>query len=226
MEPHQYFRPLLDTFEKHSDKENAIAMSAYMKNNFPFFGIKSENRRTIQKEFLKQHPLTNSIDTKALVNYLFAIPQREAHYAAIEMAVSRIKLIDRESIELIEWMIINNSWWDSVDTIATKMAGKYFEKYPDEIYPHVEKWLAGNNMWLKRTALIFQLNYGIKTDAVLLFDLCTQLKGSNEFFIQKAIGWSLRQYAKKNSASVNEFVNNTALKPLSKREALKHFSNE
>lgn len=125
-------------------------------------------------------------------------------------------------LKTFEWMIQQNSWWDSVDTIASRLAGEYFKKFPQQKEAIVLGWSNHENMWLNRTAILFQLSYKSETDEDLLFQVIKQHLHSGEFFIQKAIGWALRQYAYTQPESVKQFVAANELKPLSKREALKH----
>lgn len=118
-------------------------------------------------------------------------------------------------------MITHQSWWDTVDFIATKLLGAYFKTYPEEKEKYVNKWLKSNNIWLQRSALLFQLKYKTDLDTVLLSCTITSLLGSKEFFINKAIGWVLREYSKSNPEWVIDFVNENHLTALSKREALR-----
>ena len=107
--------------------------------------------------------------------------------------------------------------------IASNLVGNLFQKYPHLIPAYVSKWEKSDNMWLVRTAIIFQLKYKNDTDFKLLKRVIERHLSSKEFFIQKAIGWALRQYAKFEPELVQEYVKRTDLKPLSRREALKHF---
>ena len=124
-------------------------------------------------------------------------------------------------IELYEQIITTYSWWVNVDGIAVNLVGSLFKKYPEMMKPHTEKWQASGNMWLQRTALLFQLNYKADTNIELMFDIIRLNLGSKEFFINKAIGWILRQYSKTDAQVVMDFVEKTDLAPLSQREALK-----
>jgi len=121
------------------------------------------------------------------------------------------------------WILSKILWWDSVDVIAPKILGAWFKLYPEQIKPAIAQWLKSDNIWLQRSCLLFQLKYKEKTDTQFLTSVIDQLKDSNEFFIKKAIGWVLREYAKTDSEFVKEFVNSRQLSSLSRREALKHF---
>ena len=220
---------LIKLLDAYADAEKAQPMSAYMKNKFQYFGIKSPERKTLFKQWLKENPsFHKGIDLKSyqktldIVWELFNQPQRELSYCAVELLEKTKKEWRLEDITFFEKFIITNSWWDTVDYISTNIVGAYFIKYPDQIRPVTEGWMQSNNIWLQRVCLIFQLKYRKNTDFDLMTTYILRLKDSNEFFIQKAIGWALREYAKHDANAVKNFVEMYTLKPLSKREALKH----
>jgi 3-methyladenine DNA glycosylase AlkD len=219
-----YSEKLQTHFAQYANADNALAMTAYMKNHFQYFGIKAPDRKAGLKQFLTKNAPPQYSDILEIVWELYKLPQRELHYCAIEILEKTNKNWQKQDIVFFEKIITTHAWWDTVDFISTHIIGVYFQKYPDQIYSITERWMGSSNMWLQRVCLIFQLKYRQQTNTVLLFDYINRLKGSNEFFIQKAIGWSLRQYARTNPQLIKDFVENTPLKPLSKREALKHFS--
>ncbi len=210
-------------FQENSNAENAFAMSKYMKNNFPFFGIKTEERRRIFKAIWKENHKEVSEIPREIALELFAKKQREFHYCAIEILLKQLKgNYKKEDIELIEKLIVVNCWWDSVDTIAKYILGEYLLEFPMEIDNCIERFSNSGHMWLNRSAILFQLNYKGKTNSNVLFSECVRHSDSSFFFIQKAIGWALREYAKTNPEAVQNFVNTANLKPLSRKEALKN----
>lgn len=210
-------------FRKVASTEIAAPMEAYMKNNFSFFGIKTTPRRVIFKETWKLHKEEVKERAREIAWELFQKEERELHYCAIEILMKELKKnYQKEDIQLIEKMIITHSWWDSVDTIAKYLLGNYLVQFPGEIPKVINQFASSENMWLNRSAILLQLDYKAKTDAELLFSICEKQKDSKEFFIQKAIGWALRDYSRFNPKGVTEFVAKTDLKPLSKREALRN----
>jgi 3-methyladenine DNA glycosylase AlkD len=214
---------LENAFEANKNPENAFAMAKYMKNNFPFFGIKTEERRRIFKEIWKENKEEVSANAREIALDLYSKPEREFQYCAIEILIKELKgNYKKDDIQLIEKLILNNSWWDSVDTIAKYILGEYLLEFPLETKNVIERFSRSENMWLSRSAILFQLGYKQKTSADLLFSECLKHSHSKEFFIQKAIGWALREYAKSNPEDVQEFVKTNTLKPLSKKEALKN----
>ncbi len=218
-----FITELENTFAASSNAENALAMSQYMKNLFPFFGIKTTERRAIFKSLCKKHQAEITADTRAIGWELFLKKERELQYCGIEIVLKNLKrnyLI--EDIIWIEKLLTTNSWWDSVDTISKFILGDYLQQFPSEIPTVVHRFSSADNMWLNRSVILFQLGYKSQTDFELLQSLCIKHSQSNEFFIRKAIGWALREYAKTNPEAVRRFVNQTNLKPLSKKEALKN----
>lgn len=210
--------------EKHNP-EKAEAMSKYMRNKFPFVGVQKPERTEITKPYFKELlAIQEELDFSDFIRTLWDKEERDFQYFCIEFLRKAEKHWPEEIIEDFEWMITQKSWWDTVDFIAANLVGKYFLKWPGKKMDFIKKWNEADNMWLNRTAIIFQLTYKKKTDTELLFTLIEKHKNSKEFFIQKAIGWTLRQYAKTDAKTVADFVNKTVLKPLSRKEALKHIN--
>lgn len=210
-------------FRQNADAALAQPMEAYMKNNFPFLGLKTAPRRELLKEVWHLHKEEIKSHPREIAKELFTKKEREFHYCAIEILIKELKKnYLKEDIYLIEKLITTHSWWDSVDTIAKYLLGNYLVKFPEEITKTADDFSASDTMWLNRSAILFQLDYKAHTDADLLFSICEKHKESKEFFIQKAIGWALRDYSRFNPDGVTHFVKNTDLKPLSKREALRN----
>ena len=183
--------------------------------------MKTPTRREIQKPFLIKDHLPPNENLGLLVRTLWNKPEREYHYFTQELVQKYTKQFKIGDIVLLEYLIGKNSWWDTVDFIATKLIKAYFKKFPNQRDVYIEKWLSSDNIWMQRSCLIFQLMEKEKTDVTLLKHVITSLLGSQEFFINKAIGWALRDYSKTNPEWVIQFVESTNLHPLSKREALK-----
>lgn len=160
-----------------------------------------------------------------VVKKFWQLPEREFQYFAQELILKYEDDYTEDIIDLFEYMLTNKSWWDTVDHIAKKLVGEYFKIFAEKKDQKIKEWLDSGNIWLQRTALLFQLGYKEKTDAQLLFDVIERLKNIDEFFIQKAIGWSLREYSKIEPLAVVKFTNSHQLSSLAKREALKIVKN-
>jgi 3-methyladenine DNA glycosylase AlkD len=220
-----YIHNLENRFKENANTEIARWQIQYMRNQFGGLGITSPIRKKLQKPFLEKKQLPNKEIAFEIIKLLWEKPEREFQYFAMELARFLLKQADKSDIELYEWLITNKSWWDTVDFIAPDLVGSYFMKFPNEKEEVIKKWMNSGNIWLQRTSLIFQLRYRHQTDTDLLSKNINQLIGSKEFFINKAIGWSLRQYSKFNPEWVEKFVNNNPkLSGLSRREALKIIS--
>jgi 3-methyladenine DNA glycosylase AlkD len=208
-------------FEKHINAKVALEQKAYMRNQFEFYGLKSAERREIQKPFFNKEYLPNKSDLNIIVKTLWEKPQRDYQYFSQELAFKYVKQLEKKDIKLFEHMVTHKSWWDTVDFIAVKLMGAYFKAYPQQTAKYVKKWLKSNNIWLQRSALLFQLKYKKDLDTEILSSTINAILGSKEFFINKAIGWVLREFSRTNPKWVIEFVNKTALNSLSKKEALR-----
>jgi 3-methyladenine DNA glycosylase AlkD len=218
-----YLKPVNKAFKQHADPAKATGAKAYMRNQFEFFGIQTPVRRQISKEIF-QAGLPEIEALPIIIRDAWAQSEREFQYFAIELAGAMKNQWLPDMIPLIEKMITQKSWWDSVDHIASWILGPYFQKYPNQIKDVTYKWNQSDNFWLQRSSIMFQKSYRSKTDTKLLTDYILHCAGSKEFFIQKAIGWALREYAKTNPDWVKKFVKTNELPVLSRREALKHFN--
>jgi 3-methyladenine DNA glycosylase AlkD len=218
-----FITSLENAFAANSNAENAIAMSKYMKNNFLFFGIKTDERRRIFKAIWNENQKEVFDNTREIALSLYSKKERELQYCALEIVIKNLKdNYIKEDILLIEKLIVSNSWWDSVDVISKFILGDYLLKFPLETNDVITRFSNSENMWLNRSAILFQLGYKEKSNFEVLKSVCQKHKKSNQFFIQKAIGWALREYAKINPEAVKDFVFNSNLKKLSEKEALKN----
>lgn len=222
----EYIKTLSKAYTNNANAENAFKMSKYMKNRHPFFGIPSKLREEINKNHISQYGLPTYDKAENYAKTLFELPEREYHYFAIFILHKLKKNWTENIITLFEQLIITNSWWDSVDYMNNYLIAPYFKQFPQEIEIITDKWSLSENIWLKRVSIIFQLLYKDDTDKELMAKHILDNTDSNEFFVQKAIGWALRQYSKYNKDWVVDFVNSHQLKPLSKREALKWLNNK
>ena len=158
---------------------------------------------------------------ETVINELWKLRERDYQYTAVELAMKYKKSWDDNDINVFEKMALDKSWWDTVDYISNKLIGPWLLKNPERIAAITGKWNRSKNIWLQRLSLIFQLTYKTQTNTKLLENYILNLTGSKEFFVQKAIGWSLREYSKRDPKWVVAFVKKHPLPPLSKREALK-----
>jgi 3-methyladenine DNA glycosylase AlkD len=219
---HPYVASLKSLFEQNANPAQAGPMKKYMRDQFEYLGIKSPQLKALMKEFISSNGLPSLHDLSIILSDQWSLPQREFQYAAVGFLGKFQKQIPASFIKTIESMLVTKSWWDTVDSIAGGPVGVHFQRFPEVREKYLAKWRAADNFWLRRTAILFQLNYKRETDFDLLCEIIRENLGSQEFFINKAIGWSLRQYARTDPKAVIKFVKATPLHPLSRREAMKH----
>jgi len=220
---HTYAKGIEKKFEELAHEEKAVGAKAYMRDQFEHYGIPAPLRRSTAKEYLKKQ-LPPYAELPAIVKELWKHPYREMQYFASELILALKKQWQPELIELLEYMITHKSWWDTVDKIASENVAPFFLLFPDKMRPVTKKWNHSPDIWLQRTSIIFQNPYKQKTEDGLLSEYILHCAHSKEFFIQKGIGWALREYSKTNAAWVKKFVAAHELAPLSKREALKRIN--
>ncbi|MBB4826749.1 3-methyladenine DNA glycosylase AlkD [Sporosarcina luteola] len=217
---------IVEKFDAHRNEELAGPMEAYMKHQFPFLGIKSPLRKELLREQFAAYdlPLPEELFTEAWK--LYHLPEREYQYAAIGLIEKMRKHLTTDNYSILRELIETKAWWDSVDSIAPTIVGHIVRKDRALGEQTMWEWANSDNLWVNRSAILHQLKYKGETDTDLLFKMIRRHADSHEFFIQKAIGWVLREYAKTNPQAVKTFVRENTLKPLSRREALKHIGND
>ena len=216
-----YLQTLKALYEQQADPGQATPMKQYMRNQFEFLGIKSPAQKALFKQFVTEHGLPERSQLESIVRTLWLWPEREYQYVALAFVDKFQKRLTPDCLPLLEYLITTKSWWDTVDAIASHNVGNLLKQYPSSRGAVINQWRHQDNFWLRRTALLFQLSYKTDTDEGLLFSLVEENQQSREFFIQKAIGWALREYSKTAPDAVQAFVYRTALASLSQREALK-----
>ena len=207
--------------------EKAEGMAWYMKTEMPFYGVQKPGRTKIMREVKKRFPPAAHDEYIAMATALWELPHREEKYLAQGVAVTFGEYMVPPSLPLYTRFIIEGAWWDFVDETATHMIRELILDFPDETWPVVDDWIDSEDMWLRRTALICQIGAKEQTDTERLFGFCTRRMHEKEFFIRKAIGWALREYAKTDAVAVADFAraNRESLSGLSFREATKHIGH-
>jgi len=232
-------------FKAAEDKAKAAKMSQYMRNKFEYHGLSKPERTKIQKELFESVPnlFGKKKDSKEanddyqhdailkeleyLVMQLWEKEEREYQYLAIDILVKGQTLKPKPVVlplSSLERLVREKPWWDTVDLIASKLVGHAVQLEPKVGKKTMDEWIQDDHMWIRRTAIIHQLNYKTETDTKRLFAYAEARMHEEEFFIRKAIGWALRQYARVDPKQVREFTkkNKSSLSTLSYREAMKH----
>ena len=199
-------------------------MEAYMRNQFPFYGVMSTQRKELLKALKKEHlEVLDSNEKRALIQLLWEEEHRECQLVALDWLMQwKPKEFTASDIDLFEWLITTKSWWDTVDGIAPNVVGKYARIFPEQMKETLHRWESHDSFWIRRACLIFQLRYRQETDLELLQYFINKFNPDREFFIQKAIGWSLREVSKWNPTWVARVVEEEQLTGLAKREASKY----
>ena len=210
-----------------SDPDRAAQQQAYMKSEMPYHGVTAPKVAAICKETFAPLSFGKREAWEKEVRAIWDGSKfREERYCAVALTgVKQARPFQTpEAMPLYETMIVEGAWWDLVDEIATNRVGPIFRAYPKVMRPMMLRWSKDAHMWKARTAILCQCRSREDTDAEFLYQCIEPSIGSKEFFLRKAIGWALREYARYDMAEVKRYVKKNAsrLSGLSKREALKH----
>lgn len=213
---------IIDIFYAARNEDSAAPMAKYMKDQFPYLGIKSPEHRVLAKDFLKQREKDHAIDWEFIWK-CFGLPEREFQYLGLGYLGTVKHLLTPADIGSLEKLVKTKSWWDTVDTINSYV-GDICLRYPELKETLIPRWMADDNIWLKRISIDFQLKYKDKTDTRTLSRVILANTGTKEFFVNKAIGWALREFSKTDKEWVGKFIedNKDVLSPLSIREGSKY----
>ncbi len=209
--------------EEAADPANIEAMATYMKDQFAFLGLRSPELRLATKPFLAAAAQVDGDELIAVVHECWDQPEREFQYVGTMLTRKHVAKLDPSHLADVEHFVVTRPWWDTVDSLAAWTVGPMVTAHPD-LLAVMDQWIEDENLWLNRTAILHQLGYKEATDGDRLFRYCRRRAGHTDFFVRKAIGWALRQYARVAPEEVRGFVadHETELSGLSKREALKH----
>lgn len=210
-----------------ADPGRASGMQAYMKSSMPYHGVTAPLLKQCIRQLAADIPFETPRDWQDAVLDLWRDAKfREERYVAIGLC--ELKKVDPfqtpETLPMYEEMIVTGAWWDYVDVLASHCVGKLLRRFPKEISREMRVWSRCDDMWKRRTSILCQLGFKQDTDLRLLYSCIEPSLNSKEFFLRKAIGWALRQYAWTDAAEIRRYVreNDAKLSPLSKREALKN----
>jgi 3-methyladenine DNA glycosylase AlkD len=215
---------LVPTFRAAADPAAAGPMRAYMRDQFPYLGLPAPRQRALARQVLAGIGAPTEADLRVLALACWKLPEREFQYFACDLLRRYAAVCSPRFLATAKGLVTTKPWWDTVDTLAPYLVGSLVRRHP-ELASTMDAWAAAEDPWLVRTAILYQLTYRADTDAARLFGYCAAQAGHRDFFIRKAIGWALREYAKTEPDAVRGFVDahSTQLSGLSIREALKHF---
>ena len=212
---------LISDLEKNRNELLAVSMERYMQDKFRFLGVRGATRTEIYKKYFPDARKAKTIDWD-FVETCWNKEEREFQYVVVYYLKAMQKFLKREDISRLKYLIVTKSWWDTVDLLA-KVVGSLVIRI--EGYDQIMlEWSKDSNIWLRRVAILHQLSFKEKVDEIILDKILVNNLGDSEFFINKAIGWALRDYSKFNSEWVREFIekNKNDIANLSLREASKY----
>ncbi|MFG2574251.1 DNA alkylation repair protein [Streptomyces sp. NPDC048481] len=206
-----------------ADPVRAAAMRAYMKDVAPFLGLPTPDRRALSRTVLAGTPRPAEADCTAIALRCWALPHREYHYFAVDYLRRHAGSLSSAFLPVTRRLVTTASWWDTVDLLAAHVVGALVAADP-RLTADMDEWIADADLWVARTALLHQLRYRERTDTERLFAYCLRQSGHPDFFVRKAIGWCLREYAKTDPDAVRAFLvrERGRFAPLTVREALKN----
>ncbi|HEX2420755.1 MAG TPA: DNA alkylation repair protein [Acidimicrobiia bacterium] len=209
-----------------ADPAKAAPMQAYMKTDMPFYGVPKPARLPIARELKRRFPPADAGQYRRNVLALWNLPHREEKYLAVGYARQFPAFVTFDQIDLFERLIVEGGWWDLVDELASPIVSRVVLIQRQQMGPVLERWIESPVLWLRRAAIICHNGHRDATDWPQLSDFCLRRAHEKEFFIRKAIGWALREYARTNPAAVRDFLrrHGDRLSGLSYREAAKHLS--
>jgi 3-methyladenine DNA glycosylase AlkD len=222
--PEQFVNLIRDALAPLADAQRAAAMQAYMRGQFEFLGVATPQRRSVTMPLLRLQ--CGADELVELARTLWVLPQREYQYVAIDMLARNWKALAMRHVDDLLALTQQGSWWDSVDGLAgivgdltrtAREGDRGAQRAMDAALRHPD-------MWVRRVAMLHQLGWRTETDASRLFSYAIELAAEPDFFIRKAIGWALRDYARHDPQAVRSFLQDARnrLSALSMREAAKH----
>jgi 3-methyladenine DNA glycosylase AlkD len=221
--PAQFTQAVVATLEPLANPALQPWMQAYMKGRFAFLGIKTPERRAAIAELIKSQKGASAADLLRMARALWALPEREYQYVAVDLLGKHVRRLRVDDIPALLGLVQKKSWWDTVDALAS-VVNRILQKAEPAKQSMMDEALLSDDFWVRRVALLHQLAWRDRTDKGRLFGYAIACAHEKEFFIRKAIGWALRDYARHAPKEVRVFLvkHKAVLSPLTVREAGKH----
>ena len=227
MTPKQFVLAVQRAFTPLADASKAEPMKAYLLDQFEFLGLPAPVRRKAVKDIGKVQ-WQSADDLLAAAELLWQKPQREYRYTAVDLLRKHSALLSVNDLPALQALLLRDPWWETVDGLSAVIADVMHAAVQQKPNAAVamDVWLKHPSHWVRRSAMLHQLGWRLDTDTTRLFGYATQLADEKEFFIRKAIGWALRDYARWNPQAVTDFLvqQRTTLSGLTVREAAKHLT--
>ena len=212
---------LITDLEKNRNELLAVSMERYMQDKFRFLGVRGATRTEIYKKYFPEARKLKEIDWD-FIETCWNKEEREFQYVVVYYLKTMQKFLKRDDISRLKFLIVTKSWWDTIDLLA-KVVGSLVIRF-EGLDQLMLEWSKDSNIWLRRVAMLHQLSFKEKVDKELLEKILLANLDDNEFFINKAVGWALRDYSKFNPEWVTKFIekNRENMTNLSLREASKY----
>ena len=219
-----FTRAVESAFLPLADAEKAAGMRAYMRGRFHYHGIPTPERRAAVKLLIRSFAPADAAALRTAAHALWQMQEREYHYVAVDLLVHHASALALDDLPWLLELVQEKSWWDSVDALA-KVVSKVVRASGAKGRRQMDRAIRAEDFWVRRIAMIHQLGWRGDTDTVRLFEYADRLAHEEEFFIRKAVGWALRDYAWHDWRAVEKYLKTarTRLSPLSCREAMKNF---
>lgn len=216
---------LRDRLTAAADPDRAVQTERYMKGCARFLGVAMPEVHRAARPLVRACRDLDGPELITVADELWSQPEREFHYAAIDVLRRWVDRLGPDQLTDVRALITTTSWWDTVDLLAARVVGPMVGNHPELVH-EMDAWIDDDDIWIARTAILHQLGYGADTDAERLFRCVDRRCDDTEFFIRKACGWALREYAKCDPDAVRAFVDSRGdrLSGLTRREAIKHLA--
>lgn len=214
---------LEDLFRENSKFKIARNQSEKMENNFPFFGLETPLRCSLQNSVFLKYPIRDEATLLSTMEQLWDEDEREYQYAGCDLAEKYLSKCTLKSLGCFEKLIRDKPYWDTVDKIAANLVGNLLVRFP-ESRKIMDDWIKDPDIWIRRAALFYQFEYADKTDEDILFSYCIKTMREKELHMREAIGLVLQKYSKTSPEAVRSFIekHRLSLSPLSVREGMKY----
>jgi 3-methyladenine DNA glycosylase AlkD len=227
MAPQQFLLAVQRALAPLADETRAEAMKAYLLNQFEFLGLPAPVRRAAVKG-IGNVRWQSADDLLTTAELLWQKPQREYRYTAVDLLRKHSAMLSVSDLPALQALLLRESWWETVDGLSAVIAEVLHAaaQHKPDAAQVMDAWLKHPSFWVRRSAMLHQLSWRLDTDPTRLFGYAQQLADEKEFFIRKAIGWALRDYARWNPQAVTDFLvqHRTNLSGLTVREAAKHLN--
>jgi 3-methyladenine DNA glycosylase AlkD len=224
--PARFVEAVTAALTPHADSALRAGMCAYMKGRFDFLGVQTPARRAATADLIRAQKEVSAAELLRCARLLWALPEREYQYVAADLLARHVRTLKPEHIVALLALVRRKSWWDTVDALASVINRIVHASCATDAAAQamMDAAIASSNLWVRRVAILHQLGWRGRTDIPRLFRYASACACEEEFFIRKAIGWALRDYARHAPEKVRAFLraNADVLSPLSLREAGKH----